>query len=55
MRVVITGSTGLVGSALVRSLLADGHQVVRLVRASSAHAPHDGSESARWDPVGGEV
>ncbi|QLJ02215.1 TIGR01777 family protein [Streptomyces sp. NEAU-sy36] len=53
MRVVITGSTGLIGSALVRSLLADGHQVVRLMRASSSHAPRDGSESARWDPAGG--
>ncbi|MEU2305927.1 TIGR01777 family oxidoreductase [Streptomyces misionensis] len=55
MRVVITGSTGLIGSALVRSLLDDGHQVVRLVRASSAHAPRDGSESAPWDPAGGVI
>ncbi|MGW0209522.1 DUF1731 domain-containing protein [Streptomyces sp. NPDC003233] len=29
MRVAITGSTGLIGSALTRSLLADDHQVVR--------------------------
>lgn len=35
MRVAITGSTGLIGSALTRSLLADGHQVVRLVRDRS--------------------
>ncbi|KOV65514.1 TIGR01777 family oxidoreductase [Streptomyces sp. MMG1121] len=55
MRVAITGSTGLIGSALVRSLLADGHQVVRLVRDRSAAAPSDGSESARWDPVAGRV
>ena len=55
MRVAITGSTGLIGSALVRSLLADGHQVVRLVRGRSAHAPLDGAGSARWDPAGGGV
>ncbi|AOR36458.1 TIGR01777 family protein [Streptomyces fodineus] len=55
MRVAITGSTGLIGSALTRSLLADGHQVVRLVRDRSALAPRDGSPSARWDPAAGEV
>lgn len=36
MRVAITGSTGLIGSALTHSLLTDGHQVVRLVRDRSA-------------------
>jgi uncharacterized protein (TIGR01777 family) len=51
MRVAITGSTGLIGSALTRSLLLDGHQVLRLTRNSSASAvPSDGSESASWDP-----
>ncbi|SNX65336.1 hypothetical protein SAMN06272735_7173 [Streptomyces sp. TLI_55] len=55
MRVAITGSTGLIGSALTRSLLADGHGVVRLVRGRSAVASEDGAESAWWDPVGGEV
>ncbi|MDT7841613.1 TIGR01777 family oxidoreductase [Streptomyces justiciae] len=51
MRVAITGSTGLIGSALTRSLLADGHDVVRLVRDRSATS----RESAWWDPVGGKV
>src|SRR5512147_2963028 len=55
MRVAITGSTGLIGSALTRSLLTDGHQVVRLVRGPSATAPRDGSESAHWDPAAGRV
>ena len=58
MRVAITGSTGLIGSALTRSLLADGHQVVRLTRGatgSAAAAAGDGSESADWDPKGGTV
>ncbi|MEW2625442.1 TIGR01777 family oxidoreductase [Streptomyces sp. NPDC048106] len=53
MRVAITGSNGLIGSALVRSLLDDGHQVVRLVRAASAAVPRDGSEVVHWDPAGG--
>jgi len=54
MRVAITGSTGLIGSALTRSLLLDGHQVLRLTRGGAA-AFADGSESAGWDPKAGTV
>uniref|UniRef100_A0AAU2JP56 TIGR01777 family oxidoreductase n=1 Tax=Streptomyces sp. NBC_00049 TaxID=2903617 RepID=A0AAU2JP56_9ACTN len=50
MRIAVTGSTGLIGSALVRSLRADGHEVVRFVRRSPA-----GADEARWDPAGGYV
>ncbi len=32
MKIAVTGSSGLVGTALTRSLRADGHHVVRLVR-----------------------
>ncbi|MER7915426.1 MULTISPECIES: TIGR01777 family oxidoreductase [unclassified Streptomyces] len=52
MRVAITGSHGLIGSALVRSLSKDGHQVVRLVRQGADRAPGDGSETVAWDPAG---
>jgi uncharacterized protein len=45
MKIAVTGSSGLIGSALVASLRADGHQVVRLVR----RPPRDGDE-VRWDP-----
>ncbi|MGW7577603.1 TIGR01777 family oxidoreductase [Streptomyces sp. NPDC054765] len=50
MRIAITGSTGLIGTALVRSLRADGHDVVRLVR----HAPAAVGE-VRWDPGRQEI
>ncbi|MEH6378756.1 TIGR01777 family oxidoreductase [Streptomyces sp. KLMMK] len=46
MRIAITGSTGLIGTALVRSLRADGHEVVRLVRRE-ARARGEVS----WDPL----
>lgn len=53
MRVAISGSTGLIGTALVRSLRADGHDVVRLVRGA---APFPGSEvTVVWDPAGGSI
>ncbi|WP_367323725.1 TIGR01777 family oxidoreductase [Streptomyces sp. HUAS ZL42] len=44
-RIVVAGASGLIGSALVRSLTADGHEVVRLVR----RAPR-GADELRWDP-----
>jgi uncharacterized protein (TIGR01777 family) len=49
MRIAVTGSTGLIGSALVRSLLDDGHQVLRLVRRTPTERP-DGSVEVRWNP-----
>ncbi|HEX4789975.1 MAG TPA: TIGR01777 family oxidoreductase [Actinospica sp.] len=58
MRVAITGSSGLIGSALTRSLLADGHEVLRLTRGQTGGASGgagDGSESAAWDPAAGTV
>ena len=45
MRVAVTGSRGLIGSALVDALRARGDEVVRLVRGS-ASAPDD----VEWDP-----
>jgi NAD dependent epimerase/dehydratase family enzyme len=47
MKVAITGASGLVGRALVRSLRDDGHAVVRLVRKEPGAA-----DEARWDPFG---
>lgn len=55
MRVAITGSTGLIGSALTRSLVDQGHGVLRLTRSRTRGAAQPGSESARWDPVAGTV
>lgn len=43
MRIAITGSSGLIGTALVRSLEADGHTAVRIVRSGG------GPGTVRWD------
>jgi uncharacterized protein (TIGR01777 family) len=48
-RILISGATGLIGSALDRSLVADGHTVVRLTRNPSD--PRD----KRWDPMNDEL
>jgi uncharacterized protein (TIGR01777 family) len=53
MRVAISGSTGFIGTALARSLRADGHDVVRLVRGDP---PYPGSELVvPWDPAKGTI
>jgi hypothetical protein len=49
MKVAVTGSSGLIGTALTASLRADGHQVVRLVRRPPRGGDHPGDE-VRWDP-----
>ena len=48
MRIAITGSTGLIGTALGRSLAADGHEVVPVVRRPLTA----GEVGIRWDPSG---
>ncbi len=50
MRVVVSGASGLIGSALTESLRADGHTVVALVRRESRNA-HESS----WDPTTGRI
>jgi uncharacterized protein (TIGR01777 family) len=50
MRVAVTGASGLVGTALVPFLAAEGHDVVRLVRR-----PPRSEDEARWDPERGEI
>jgi uncharacterized protein len=50
MDVVISGASGLIGTALSRSLTADGHRVIRLVRRPVRH-----TDEVRWDPMAGEL
>jgi uncharacterized protein (TIGR01777 family) len=58
MKVLITGATGLVGTALVNRLVADGHTVCRLVRRETVSRKSDyrGQAASQqvfdvpWDP-----
>ncbi|WP_200303595.1 TIGR01777 family oxidoreductase [Streptomyces adelaidensis] len=49
-RIAIAGASGLIGSALARSLAADGYEVVRLVRREPR-----GPGEVRWDPDSRQV
>jgi len=50
VKIAITGSSGLIGTALRASLAADGHEVVRLVRR-----PARAGDEVEWDPAGGHL
>ncbi|MBU3067559.1 TIGR01777 family oxidoreductase [Nocardia sp. NEAU-G5] len=50
MRVVIAGSSGLIGTALVVALRRDGHEVSRLVRRPAA-----ARDEFAWDPARAQV
>ena len=45
MRVVVAGSSGLIGGGLRAAYRRDGHEVVRLVRRAA-----QGADEVRWDP-----
>ena len=49
MKVVVTGSSGLIGTELVDRLTLAGHQVTRLVRG------RPGPGEAGWDPAAGTI
>jgi uncharacterized protein (TIGR01777 family) len=51
MHIVVTGASGLIGSALLPRLSADGHRVTRLVRSQ----PAPGEAAIRWDPEAGSL
>jgi uncharacterized protein len=51
MKILVTGSSGLVGSSLIPLLTRQGHQIVRLVRRKKAA----GEGAAVWDPEAGEM
>src|SRR5262245_13207083 len=51
MKILVTGATGLVGSALVPYLTRSGHQVIRVVRKKADKANNE----VHWDPEKGTI
>jgi len=50
MKIAVTGSSGLIGTALLKALRADGHEVHTLVRRTPRT-----SDEHRWDPAHRQV
>jgi uncharacterized protein (TIGR01777 family) len=55
MKILVTGSTGLVGRALVTALAKDGHSVCRLVRPETNANDDAGGFNVAWNPATGEL
>ncbi len=53
MRILISGSSGLIGTAVADALVRHGHTVQRLVRPASKSRADLGG--VRWDPASGEL
>lgn len=60
MRILVSGSTGFVGTALVDALMGQGHSVSRLLRPGTARKAAAGADKrghaqdVAWDPVAGQ-
>jgi uncharacterized protein (TIGR01777 family) len=51
MRIIVTGASGLIGSALTAALKTTGDNVIRVVRSEQ----HRQADAVRWDPESGAV
>ena len=57
MNILMTGATGLVGTALVKEITAEGHTVYRLTRAESSKSGAEelGVFDLPWNPMSGGI
>jgi|SRR5882672_485586 len=55
MKILVTGSTGLVGRALVSALAKEGHSACRLVRPGTNVNDDAGGFNVAWNPATGEL
>lgn len=56
MRILVSGSTGFLGTSLIAALESKGHTIARLVRPQTARrsAIDDRAQSVEWAPVAGK-
>ncbi|MGD0965525.1 MAG: TIGR01777 family oxidoreductase [Candidatus Acidiferrales bacterium] len=53
MKIIVSGASGLIGTALTAALGGQGHTVLHLVR--NQRSPEVSSAEIRWDPPSGQV
>jgi len=51
MNILVTGSNGVIGQALIPFLTTGGHRVIRLIR----RPPRPGTGCSYWDPMAGNI
>src|ERR1700680_4882970 len=56
MRILISGSTGFLGTALIAAVVREAHTIARLVRPGTRQrdATRGPAQVVRWDPVAGQ-
>jgi uncharacterized protein len=56
MRILFSGSTGFLGTALIENLEKENHMIARLLRPETGRGKVGGApgQTVRWDPVAGE-
>jgi uncharacterized protein (TIGR01777 family) len=56
MHILVSGSTGFLGTAVIETLEARGHTVARLVRPGTTRKSASGAraQAVQWDPVAGQ-
>ncbi|MFQ5653870.1 MAG: TIGR01777 family oxidoreductase [Planctomycetota bacterium] len=55
MRILVSGATGQIGSALVPSLEGDGHEVVPLLRSAGESPGPEAAGKPWWNPAAGAI
>ncbi len=55
MRVAVTGSSGLIGRAVVERLHQGGHQAIPVLRGEAGGRSASGTTAVFWDPAEGEI
>jgi len=55
MKILVTGATGLVGTALVKALARDGHTVCRLMRPGGEKQAASEGFDVPWNPATGDL
>jgi uncharacterized protein (TIGR01777 family) len=55
MTILLTGSTGFIGSSLTPFLTTGGYKIIHLLRSQSSQFENNAHKSLQWDPISGSL